>query len=99
MAFNRGKIGFAPAADGSVRPSYFVPEMDGQTFASLEALSDWHWQNMPEDPDEFDADAAYERHLETNDQYRWEVEEDERRAAAFSADFDRWQESIWCPKG
>jgi len=32
---------------------------------------------------EYDAETAYERHLETNDQYRWEVDEDERRAAAF----------------
>lgn len=32
---------------------------------------------------EYDAEMAYERHLETNDQYRWEVEEDERRAMAW----------------
>lgn len=95
--FNRGKIGRATMADGSVRPSYFVPELDGETFASLKALSDWHFDRQAEsEADEFDPDVAYERHLETNDRYRWEVEEDERRAAAFNLAFDRWQDSIWC---
>lgn len=32
---------------------------------------------------EYEIEMAYERHLETNDQYRWEVEQDELRAAAW----------------
>lgn len=100
-AFNRGKLGQATMADGSVRPSYFIPELDGETFASLEALSNWHFDRQAEAEGraEQEAEMAYERHLETNDQYRWEVEEDERRAAAFNLAFDRWQDSIWCPQG
>lgn len=76
--------------------SLFIPELDGDTFATKEALADWHWDRQAElYANEFDPDAAYERHLETNDQYRWEVEEDERRAAALSAAFDAWQDRVW----
>lgn len=89
---------FTPA-DGTTipaLPSLFIPELDGDTFASLEALNDRHWDRQAEsEADEFDPDAAYERHLETNDQYRWEVEEDERRAAALSTAFDAWQDRVW----
>lgn len=72
------------AATRRRRYPLFIEELDGPTFVSQEALADWHWDRAAElDADEFDPDAAYERHLETNDRYRHEVEEDERRAMAF----------------
>lgn len=72
------------AATRRRRYPLFIQELDGLTFASKEELADWQWDRAAElDANEFDPDAAYERHLETNDRYRWEVEEDERRAMAF----------------
>ena len=74
------------AATRKARYPLFIPELDGLTFASQAELADWQWDRAAElDADEYDPDAAYERHLETNDRYRWEVEEDERRATAFGA--------------
>ena len=97
-AFNRGKIGEATMADGFVRPSYFIPELDGLTAPDRRTAARWA-QEEADAKAEIDAEMAIERAYETNDQYRWEVEEDERRAAAFDLAFDRWQESIWCPQG
>lgn len=71
---------FTPA-DGTTIPavaSLFIPELDGDTFESLADLADYFDAKA-----EIDAETAYERHLETNDQYAWEVEQDERRAAFF----------------
>lgn len=74
------------AATRRRRYPLFIQELDGLTFASLAELVDWQWDRAAElDADEYDPDAAYEVFLETNDQYRWEVEEDERRAMAFGA--------------
>lgn len=96
--FNRGKLGEATMADGFVRPSYFIPELDGLTAPDRRTAAIWR-QEEADARAEQEAEMAIERHYETNDRYRWEVEEDERRAAAFDLAFDRWQESIWCPKG
>lgn len=79
MFNTRGKIGEAFGTDGVCRPSYFVPELDGPTAPDMETVREWADQR-----DEYDAEAAYERHLETNDQYRWEHEQDELRAALHS---------------
>lgn len=98
MTHNRGKVGQAVAADGFYRPSYFIPELDGVTAPTLRLAAQWEFERLDAEA-EIAAEMAVERHYETNDQYRWEVEEDERRAAALSADFDAWQDSIWCPKG
>jgi len=97
MAFNRGKFGRATMADGMVRPSYFIPELDGDTAPDRETAARWEYERRDAEA-EIAAEMAIERAYETNDRYRWEVEEDERRAAAFDVAFDRWQESIWCPK-
>lgn len=91
----RGKLGEAVGADGVYRPSYFVAELDGLTAPTAEMAAEWESQRLDAEA-EISAEMAIERHYETNDRYRWEVEEDERRAAALSADFDRWQDSIWC---
>lgn len=96
--FNRGKVGEAVAKDGFHRPSYFITELDGVTAPDRRTAARWESERLDAEA-EIAAEVGYERHLETNDQYRWEVEEDERRAAAFNADFDRWQDSIWCPQG
>jgi hypothetical protein len=72
----RGKIGEEMAPDGTSRPSYFVPELDGVTAPDRETVREWADQR-----DEYDAETAYERHLETDDRYRWEHEQDELRAA------------------
>lgn len=75
---------FTPADGTTITPveTLFIEELDGLTFASLEELADYRWAQY-DDEDDYDPDAAYERHLETNDQYRWECDEDERRAAFF----------------
>lgn len=91
----RGKLGEAVQADGTIRPSYFVAELDGLTAPTVEQAFEWEAQRLDAEA-EIAAEVGYERHLETNDRYRWEVEEDERRAAAFNASFDAWQDSIWC---
>lgn len=65
----------------------FITELDGPTFASAEELDDYRWRNASDDRSDYDAEMAYERHLETNDQYRWEHEQDELRAAAFGYGF------------
>lgn len=72
---------FAPALyAATVEPvaTLFVPELDGDTFASLEELADYHHAQA-----EYDAEMAIERALETNDRYAWEEEQDRLRAAAF----------------
>ncbi|AZS06716.1 hypothetical protein HOU95_gp091 [Streptomyces phage Hiyaa] len=97
-AFNRGKVGEARMADGFTGPSYFVWELDGDTAPTRALAAQWEQERLDAEA-EIAAEVGYERFLETNDRYRWECEEDERRAAALSADFDRWQESIWCSQG
>jgi ferric-dicitrate binding protein FerR (iron transport regulator) len=79
MAFNRGKIGEARMADGFTGPSYFVPELDGDTAPTRRLAAQWA-QEKADAEAEAAAEAAIERHYETNDQYRWEVERDERIA-------------------
>lgn len=76
----RGKVGEARMADGFTGPSYFVPELDGDTAPSRELAAQWETERRDAEA-EIAAEMAIERHYETNDQYRWEVEEDERRAA------------------
>lgn len=98
MTFNRGKVGEARMADGFTGPSYFVWELDGDTAPTRALAAQWEMERLDAEA-EIAAEMAIERAYETNDRYRWEVEEDERRAAMFNADFDRWQESIWCTKG
>jgi hypothetical protein len=69
---------FVPALDGGAAPlaqTLFIPELDGDTFTYAE-LEDYRWARM-----EHDAENAWLRAAETNDQYTWEEEEDRRRAA------------------
>lgn len=70
------------AATRRRRYPLFVEELDGLTFATRDELAEWEWQNAEAEA-EWAAEVGYERFLETNDRYRWEVEEDERRAMAF----------------
>jgi hypothetical protein len=86
---------FTPADGATITPvvTLFIEALDGLTFASLEELDSYN--RMDDDADDYDADAAYERHLETNEQYRWEHEQDEARAAAFGFAFDAWQDRVW----
>lgn len=77
---------FTPADGATVAPlaTLFIEELDGLTFASLEDLLDYHAsRDEAYAKAEQDAEMAYERHLETNDRYRWEHEQDELRAAFF----------------
>lgn len=78
----RGKLGEAVQADGTIRPSYFIAELDGLTAPTVEQAFEWEAQRLDAQA-EYDAEMAIERAYETNDRYRWEVEEDERRAAFF----------------
>lgn len=78
----RGKIGEVMQADGSITPSYFVAALDGDTAPTVELAFEWERQRLDAQA-ECDAEMAIERAYETNDRYRWEVEEDERRAMAF----------------
>lgn len=82
MSHLRGKLGQATQADGTVRPSYFIAELDGDTAPTPELAAEWERQRLDAQA-EYDAEMAIERHYETNDRYRWEVEEDERRAMAW----------------
>lgn len=80
----RGKIGEAVQADGITHhPSYFAPELDGPTAPDLETVARWRYEQADAEA-EIAAEMAIERHYETNDRYRWEVEQDERRAAFWS---------------
>ena len=76
----RGKIGQARMADGFTGPSYFIAELDGDTAPTRRLAAQWEQERLDAEA-EYDAEMAFERHLETNDQYRWEVEQDERIAA------------------
>lgn len=78
----RGKVGEARMEDGFTGPSYFVWELDGDTAPTRELAAQWERERLDAQA-EYDAEMAIERHYETNDRYRWEVEEDERRAAFF----------------
>lgn len=64
-------------------PDLFIYELDGLTGESPERAYE-----MAEELAQYEAEAyaegAWLRAAETNDQYRWEVEEDERRAAAWA---------------
>lgn len=101
------RCGFCGARKGQVcrefgsqtttHPDLFIEELDGVTAPTVRQAREWEWQQAEAEA-EIAAEVGYERHLETNDQYRWEVEEDERRAAALSLAFDAWQDSIWCPR-
>lgn len=77
---------FIPALHGAtVAPvaTLFIPELDGQTFPSVADSLDFMYG--PDDGQaDIEAEMAGERALETNDQYAWEVEQDELRAAAFA---------------
>lgn len=70
------------AATRRARYPLFIPELDGILATSREQALEWEEQRLQAEA-EYAAEVGYERFLETNDQYRWEVEEDERRAAAF----------------
>lgn len=76
----RGKVGEARGLDGWTAPSYFIPELDGDTAPSRQLAAQWESERLDAEA-EVAAEMAIERAYETNDQYRWEVEEDERRAA------------------
>lgn len=91
----RGKIGEETTIEGDYRPSYFTWVLDGVTYPTREEAALREAERLQAEA-EIAAEEGYERHLETNDQYRWEVEQDEARAAAFAARFDAWQDSIWC---
>jgi hypothetical protein len=81
---------FTPADGTTIAPvtTLFTEELDGLTFGSLEELANYHFDHQAEsEADDFDPDMAYERHLETNDQYRWEHEQDELRAAFFGGGY------------
>lgn len=97
MAFNRGKIGEALAADYTTRPSYFVAELDGVTAPTAEIAYEWEDQRL-QYQEENAAENGWLRAAETNDRYAWEEEQDRQREAAFGAAFDAWQDSIWCPR-
>lgn len=89
---------FTPADGTTITPAatLFIEELDGLTFATLDDLADYHaMRDEAYAQAEYDAEMAYERHLETNDQYRWEHEQDELRAASFGAAFDAWQDRLW----
>lgn len=79
----RGKIGQDFDAQGVIRPSYFTPELDGDTAPTRQLAAQWEFERQAALA-EIAAEDGYERHLETNDRYRWEVEEDERRATFFN---------------
>lgn len=51
-----------------------------EALAAAEYAAEWAAENG-EDDEYFDADAAYERHLETNERYAYEADMDEQRAA------------------
>lgn len=79
----RGYVGTVVTSTGATAPSLFCFELDGDTAPDPETAARWKYERREAEA-EIAAEVGYERFLETNDQYRWEVEEDERRAAAFS---------------
>ncbi|MFE2934842.1 hypothetical protein [Streptomyces sp. NPDC059278] len=58
--------------------SLFIPELDGDTFASRRDLADYH-----DYLSEAEAENGWLRVAENNDRYAWEDEQDRLRAAAF----------------
>jgi hypothetical protein len=60
----------------------FAEELEGITAETVD-LAQQLQQEADQAEDECRAEMAIERAYETNDQYRWEVEEDERRASFF----------------
>lgn len=88
-AMFRGKLGQATQEDGTTRPSYFIPELDGTTAPTAEMAYEWEQQRQQYEEEAY-AEGAWLRAAEDNPGYRWEVEQDEARAAAFGAWFDAW---------
>jgi hypothetical protein len=64
-------------------PDLFIEELDGITGETVEDARETQ-EAYDTYREESYAEGAWLRAAETNDQYRWEVEEDERRAAAWS---------------
>lgn len=63
-------------------PDLFIEELDGITGSTPQEAYELDRERMEYEAEAY-AEGAWLRAAETNDQYRWEVEEDERRAQAF----------------
>lgn len=57
----------------------FIPELDGLVASTAEQAYEWEEQRLQYEQEAY-AEGAWLRHAENNEQYRWEVEQDELRA-------------------
>lgn len=73
---------FIPELDGvtvEAMNSLFIPELDGLMAKTAAQALEWLEQEQQTEAEIY-AESAWLRAAETNDQYAWEVEQDEARA-------------------